>query len=102
MKRHRVNQKEVILMYENYQPSKDNLVFHQQDGRWLRTNVVREYFKKSMQAGRAAGAIPVRIKALSCRAPSRGGRKYKIRVRATWARERQSHNRHVFACYEKD
>ncbi|WP_289138189.1 site-specific integrase [uncultured Brevibacillus sp.] len=46
MKRHRVNQKEVILMYENYMASKDNLVFHQQDGRWLRMNVVREYFKE--------------------------------------------------------
>ncbi|MGG3843745.1 tyrosine-type recombinase/integrase, partial [Anoxybacillus kestanbolensis] len=23
-----------------------NIVFHQQDGRWLRTNVVREYFKE--------------------------------------------------------
>jgi integrase len=46
MKRHRINQKEVILMYENYKPSKDNLVFHQHYGRWLRTNVVREYFKE--------------------------------------------------------
>ncbi|WFA22500.1 site-specific integrase [Paenibacillus mucilaginosus] len=24
---------------------KDNIVFHQHDGRWLRTNVVRDYFK---------------------------------------------------------
>lgn len=46
MKRHRINQKEVILRYENYKPSKENLVFHQHDGRWLRTNVVRDYFKE--------------------------------------------------------
>jgi Site-specific recombinase XerD len=46
LKRHRINQKEVILRYENYKPSKDNLMFHQQDGRWLRTNVVREYMKE--------------------------------------------------------
>lgn len=46
MKRHRINQKEVCLMYENYKPSQDNVVFHQHDGRWLRTNVVREYFKE--------------------------------------------------------
>lgn len=46
LKRHRINQKEVILRYENYQPSKDKLMFHQQDGRWLRTNVVREYMKE--------------------------------------------------------
>jgi integrase len=46
MKRHRINQKEVILQYENYKPSTDKLVFHQHDGRWLRTNVVREYFKE--------------------------------------------------------
>jgi len=46
MKRHRINQKEVCLMYANYKPSKDNVVFHQHDGRWLRTNVVREYFKE--------------------------------------------------------
>src|SRR5690606_13905918 len=37
---------EVILMYENYMASNDNIMFHQQDGRWLRTNVVREYFKE--------------------------------------------------------
>jgi integrase len=46
MKRHRVNQKEVILRYANYKPTKDNIIFHQHDGRWLRTNVVREYFKE--------------------------------------------------------
>ncbi|ERM17908.1 hypothetical protein P615_02095 [Brevibacillus laterosporus PE36] len=40
----KVNQKEV--MYENYKATKENIVFHQQDGRWLRTNVVREYFKE--------------------------------------------------------
>jgi integrase len=46
MKRHRINQKEVILRYENYKPTTQNIVFHQHDGRWLRTNVVREYFKE--------------------------------------------------------
>lgn len=46
LRQHRVNQKEVILRYENYKPTKDNLIFHQHDGRWLRTNVVREYFKE--------------------------------------------------------
>nr|WP_238333108.1 tyrosine-type recombinase/integrase [Brevibacillus laterosporus] len=46
MKRHRINQKEVCLMYENYKPTKENIIFHQQDGRWLRTNVVREHFKE--------------------------------------------------------
>ncbi len=45
LRRHKINQKEVILRYENYQASKDDLMFHQQDGRWLRTNVVRDYFK---------------------------------------------------------
>jgi integrase len=44
MRSHRKNQKEVILQYQNYQSSIDNIIFHQQDGRWLRTNVVREYF----------------------------------------------------------
>lgn len=46
LKRHSVNQKEVILRYVNYKASDKNLLFHQQDGRWLRTNVVREYFKE--------------------------------------------------------
>jgi len=46
IKRHKINQKEVYLMYVNYKPAKDNIVFHQHDGRWLRTNVVREYFKE--------------------------------------------------------
>lgn len=55
MRRHRTNQKEVILRYKNYRPSTDNLVFHQQDGRWLRTNVVREYFKEVCKRA----AIPV-------------------------------------------
>lgn len=45
MKRHRINQKEVILRYVNYSATKDNIIFHQHDGRWLRTNIVREYFK---------------------------------------------------------
>src|SRR5690606_27329516 len=46
LKKHKVNQNEVILMYTSYKGSKDGLVFHQHDGRWLRTNVVREYFKE--------------------------------------------------------
>lgn len=46
LKKHRLNQKEVILRYENYKASDKNLMFHQHDGRWLRTNVVREYFKE--------------------------------------------------------
>jgi integrase len=46
IRKHRINQKEVILMYENYKPANGNIVFHQQDGRWLRTNVVRDYFKE--------------------------------------------------------
>lgn len=46
LKKHRINQKEVYLRYPNYKPSTQNLVFHQRDGRWLRTNVVREYFKE--------------------------------------------------------
>lgn len=46
IRRHRTNQKEVCLMYENYKPTKDNIVFHQHDGRRLRTNVVRDYFKE--------------------------------------------------------
>ncbi|KMZ44441.1 MULTISPECIES: site-specific integrase [Bacillales] len=46
MKRHRINQKEVCLMYKNYKPTKDNIIFHQHEGRWLRTNVVCDYFKE--------------------------------------------------------
>lgn len=46
MRKHRINRKEVVLRYESYKASNDNLVFFQQDGRWLRTNVVREYFKE--------------------------------------------------------
>lgn len=46
LKKHRINQKEVILRYENYKGSNDNVIFHQHEGRWLRTNVVREYFKE--------------------------------------------------------
>jgi integrase len=46
MRKHKTNQKEVVLAYKNYKASEDNLTFHQQDGRWLRTNVVREYFKE--------------------------------------------------------
>lgn len=45
MKRHKINQKEVYLRYKNYKATTENIIFHQQDGRWLRTNVVREYFK---------------------------------------------------------
>jgi integrase len=46
IKRHRTNQKEVYLRYPGYKATTDNIIFHQHDGRWLRTNVVREYFKE--------------------------------------------------------
>ncbi|NBI28220.1 tyrosine-type recombinase/integrase [Chengkuizengella marina] len=46
IKRHKINQKEMYLKYENYKHTTDNIIFHQHDGRWLRTNVVREYFKE--------------------------------------------------------
>ncbi|WP_028988058.1 tyrosine-type recombinase/integrase [Thermicanus aegyptius] len=45
MKEYRLNQKETILRY-SFKRSELNLVFHQQDGRWLRINVVREYMKE--------------------------------------------------------
>ncbi len=45
MKDYHVNQQETILMY-GFKRSELNLVFHQQDGRWLRINVVREYMKE--------------------------------------------------------
>jgi integrase len=52
MKRHRINQKEVVLKYENYKQTTTNIIFHQHDGRWLRTNVVRDLLKaKCKQAG---------------------------------------------------
>lgn len=45
VKRHQENQKEVIAHYKNYQATKDNIIFHQHEGRYLRTNVVRDHFK---------------------------------------------------------
>ncbi|REK69309.1 tyrosine-type recombinase/integrase [Paenibacillus paeoniae] len=45
MKSYKLNQKETLLMYR-YKKSDKDLVFHQQDGRWLRINVVREYMKE--------------------------------------------------------
>lgn len=45
LRKHKINQKEVILMYRNYKPSEENAIFHQHEGRWLRTNIVRDYFK---------------------------------------------------------
>jgi len=45
MKAYRLNQKETILRY-GFKRSELNLVFHQQDGRWLRINVVRDYMKE--------------------------------------------------------
>lgn len=46
LKKHRINRNEVLLKYTNYKQPKDDVVFYQHDGRWLRTNVVREYFKE--------------------------------------------------------
>ncbi|WP_235356982.1 site-specific integrase [Bacillus alveayuensis] len=52
LKKHRINRNEMYLMYPNYKKPETNIVFHQHDGRWLRTNVVREYFKEiCKQAG---------------------------------------------------
>lgn len=45
LKKHKINRNEMYLMYANYKRPETNIVFYQQDGRWLRTNVVREYFK---------------------------------------------------------
>lgn len=45
LKKHRLNRKEMYLMYKNYKAPDTNIIFHQHDGRWLRTNVVRDYFK---------------------------------------------------------
>ncbi|KYD07689.1 tyrosine-type recombinase/integrase [Saccharococcus caldoxylosilyticus] len=46
LKKHRINRNEMYLKYRNYKKPETNIVFHQHDGRWLRTNVVREYFKE--------------------------------------------------------
>ena len=46
LKKHKINRSEIYLMYKNYKRPDTNIVFHQHDGRWLRTNVVREYFKE--------------------------------------------------------
>jgi len=45
LKMHRINQKETVLRYENYRQSNDGVIFHQHEGRWLRTNIVRDFFK---------------------------------------------------------
>lgn len=45
LKEYRINQKETILRY-GFRRSELNLVFHGPDGRWLRTNVVRDYMKE--------------------------------------------------------
>lgn len=45
MEQHKVNQEEVCLLYKNYMATTENIIFHQHDGRWLRTNVVRDYCK---------------------------------------------------------
>ncbi|MGX9290703.1 site-specific integrase [Bacillus sp. A015] len=46
LKKHRVNRHEVVLMYTNYVQPENNIVFFQHEGKWLKTNVVREYFKE--------------------------------------------------------
>lgn len=33
-------------MYTNYVQPENNIVFFQHEGKWLKTNVVREYFKE--------------------------------------------------------
>lgn len=45
LKQHRLNQKEVVMLYQNYQPSPDHQMFHQHTGRVLRSNIVRDQFK---------------------------------------------------------
>lgn len=46
MKKHKINRNEVVLKYKNYKRPETDIIFFQHDGRWLRTNVVREYFKE--------------------------------------------------------
>lgn len=46
LKKHKINRNEMYLRYKDYKKPETNIVFHQHEGRWLRTNVVREYFKE--------------------------------------------------------
>lgn len=46
LKKHKINRNELYLMYRNYKKPDTNIVFHQHEGKWLKTNVVREYFKE--------------------------------------------------------
>lgn len=46
LKRQKINRNEIYLKYRNYKRPETNIIFHQHEGRWLRTNVVREYFKE--------------------------------------------------------
>ncbi|MBB6450246.1 integrase [Geomicrobium halophilum] len=46
LKQQQTNREEIHYLHKNYRRSKDNLIFYQHDGRWLRTNVVRDYFKE--------------------------------------------------------
>lgn len=81
----KVNQKEV--MYENYKATKENIVFHQQDGRWLRTNVVREYFKEVCKRAGVPVLSPHALRHTHAVHLLEFGRKYKIRVRETRTRK---------------
>lgn len=46
LKKHRVDSNEVVLMHTNYVQPENNTVFFQHEGKWLKTNVEREYFKE--------------------------------------------------------
>ncbi|MBU5342330.1 site-specific integrase [Caldifermentibacillus hisashii] len=46
LKKQKINRNEMYLMYRDYRQPDTNIIFHQHEGRWLRTNVVREYFKE--------------------------------------------------------
>lgn len=51
LKKHRINRIEVVLMYLNDVQYKNNIVFFQHEGKWGKTNVVREHFKEIYKKG---------------------------------------------------
>src|SRR5690606_28669398 len=38
LKKHKINRNEMYLRYKDYKKPETNIVFHQHEGRWLRTN----------------------------------------------------------------
>ncbi|WP_245628173.1 site-specific integrase [Shouchella shacheensis] len=101
LKQQKTNRAQVVLQYKNYKQPKENIIFYQHDGRWLRTNVVREYIKEVCKRTNLPVLSPHVLRHTHAVHLLEAGVEIKLRVRKTRTRKYKGNSGYLFAYYEK-